>query len=77
MPTPTHSYRFNLQIGRNEIRRYYQGTAREIRVLSENGQRLSFAARHLRPFITENGIHGQFLLTTDENHRFLALTKLR
>ncbi len=76
MPEPTHRYHFSLHLGNSEIARYYQGSAREISVQADTGERLRFAARHIRPFLTSEGIRGRFLLATDKNHHFLSLTKL-
>lgn len=76
MPESTHNYRFSLKLNRSEIARYYQGDSREVCVRADNGQRLRFAARHLRPFLCDDGIQGSFLLTTDKNNRFKSLSKL-
>jgi hypothetical protein len=77
MPGPTNTYRFSLHLSSAEIARYYQGTARDISVRTDSGQQLRFAARHLRPFLTPAGIHGQFILTTNANNQFQSIIKLK
>ena len=77
MSEPVHSYHFSLQLSSTELARYYQGAARNICVRASNGQQLQFAARHLRPFLTVTGVQGLFILTTDKNHQFQSLKKLR
>ncbi len=67
-----HFY-FSLHINQQDFLRYYQGTARSVRVISECGKRLSFPASRLRPFLTHNGISGRFRLTTDSGNRFVEM----
>lgn len=76
MPEKIQTYLFSLQLSHREIAPYYQGAARDISVRSTTGQQLRFAARHIRPFLTPEGIHGWFQLTTDEQHRFKSIEKL-
>jgi hypothetical protein len=69
-------YTFSLEIPAHQMARYYQGSASDVQVRADNGQRLKFAARHLRSFLTPQGVYGRFELQTDENQRFLSLKKL-
>lgn len=69
-------YIFSLAVPAHQMARYYQGSASDVQVRTENGQHLKFAARHLRPFLTPQGVNGRFELQTDENQRFLCLKKL-
>lgn len=69
-------YTFSLAIPAHQMARYYQGTANDVQVRADTGEQLKFAARHLRSFLTPQGVHGRFELQTDENQRFLSLKKL-
>ena len=69
-------YRFWIKLSQEQFLRYYQGSAGAVQVHSECGKRLSFPARHLRPFMTHFGIHGRFQLTVSAEHRFIELKKL-
>ena len=66
---------FTLSISRNEYLRYYRGTVRDVIVRSHDGRRIQFPARLLRPFVEHGGIHGEFRLTVDEQHRLIDLQR--
>ena len=70
-------YFFRLQISQQQFLRYYQGSASSVQVVSECGKRLHFPAVRLRPFLSHTGINGRFLLTIDNNNRFVNLQQLR
>ncbi len=55
---------------------YYQGKAQTIVVTSHQGITLQFPAMHLRPYLSRNGIYGNFCLHTQDN-KFLSLTKIK
>jgi len=55
---------------------YYRGQAKRVSVMSEQGLRLEIPAERLRPFVSLDGIHGRFRLTTADNHSFIDLARL-
>lgn len=55
---------------------YYQGRAQTIVVMSDQGLRLQFSARHIRPYLKSDGINGYFCLHTEYN-KFLSLTEVK
>lgn len=67
---------FKLAIDGEDYLRYYQGQARQIAVVTDDGHKLQFPAEHLRPFVMHNGVHGRFALEFDEDNRFVALRKI-
>jgi len=67
---------FYLNISREEVLRYYQGSARFVRVTATTGQKIQFPAEHLRAFIGANGIEGKFSIQFDENHKLVGLKKV-
>lgn len=67
---------FRLTLSADEILKLYRGTTRDVRCLTDDGTRVRFAARHLRPFVTSEGVHGRFRLRFDADRQFLELTKL-
>ena len=66
----------DLSLSAHEYRSYYEGRVRYIRVTTQEGVTVQFAAAKLAPFLTHEGIHGKFLLQYDETHKFVALKKL-
>jgi len=67
---------FYLNISREQALRYYQGTARVVVVTTTTGQKLQFPAEHIRAFIGEKGIEGQFSIQFDDNNKLVGLNKL-
>jgi hypothetical protein len=68
--------RFNLAISSNNYLSYYQGRARSVSVMADDGSRIKFPAEHLRPFVMHDGVQGRFELVFDDNNRFIALRKI-
>ncbi len=68
--------RFALSISREDYLRYYRGVARDVLVRSHDGRRVQFPARLLRPFVTHDGVRGEFRLLLDEANRLLDLQRL-
>lgn len=68
--------RFRLNISRDEALRYYHGTARNVIVHAENGQRLQFPAEHIRQFIDHLGVNGVFKIEFDANNKLLDLQRI-
>jgi hypothetical protein len=68
-------FHFSLHLSVDQFLLYYQGAASKIEVVDSRGRRLWIHGRHFRPFVTENGIQGQFELELDKNGNFLSLTK--
>ena len=67
----------------NEIRFFlnlsaerYQGAAKFVSVVSVDGRRLQFPAERLRPFVTRDGVQGEFVLRFDEQNRFAGLERV-
>lgn len=54
---------------------YYRGQLSTIITQTINGQTVQFPAMHMRKFLTNQGIKGQFCLET-KNNKFISLTKL-
>ncbi len=75
MPSP---YRLHLRLGipPHLIQHYYSGGAREIVATALDGRVVRFPANILRPFITHEGVYGEFALEFDVNHKFIAIHRL-
>lgn len=69
-------YHFNLRITAADYLRYYQGSVHNVLVTTHQGVRVKFPASALRPYVTKEGISGQFVLQTDENNKMVELRRL-
>lgn len=68
--------RFDINIPAEQILAYYQGIARKVSVLAQDGRRIEFPAEKLRPFLDHAGVRGTFELEFDDDHRFVALHQI-
>lgn len=69
-------YHFSLSISAEEYLRYYQGEVLNVAVSTHQGVQLRFPASALRPYITQDGINGQFVLFTDANNKMIELRRI-
>ena len=69
--------RFNMNIPAEQVLSYYKGAARQVSVVAQDGRRIEFPAEKLRPFMDHWGVRGLFELEFDEQHRFIALHRVR
>ena len=69
-------YHFSLSISAEEYLRYDQGGARNVVVNTHQGLRVRFPASALRPYVTKEGIRGQFALMTDANNKMIELRRI-
>ncbi|PHS27582.1 MAG: hypothetical protein COA83_00095 [Methylophaga sp.] len=65
-----------MNISREQALRYYQGTAKVVIVTALSGQKLQFPVEHIRPFIDQNGIQGQFIIQFDKDNKLIALNRI-
>lgn len=68
--------RFRLDISPESYLAYYQGVARSVVVTGRDGRRLQFPADRLRPFVTHEGVRGEFELEFDASHKFVAMRRV-
>ena len=71
-----NEYRFHVQLGVPDVLSYYQGKARHVRTLDQNGMVLQLPLAKLQPFITPDGIHGDFLLVCDSENKFVSIDRI-
>lgn len=69
-------YRFRLAISAEDYLAYYQGAVRQVVVTLANGQRLQFPADSLRPFVTREGVHGEFVLRVNAQNKLQGLERV-
>jgi hypothetical protein len=69
-------YRFHLSISAAEYLAYYQGTANKVVARLTNGQALQFPADALRPFVTHEGVWGEFVLSVNDQNKLQGLRRV-
>ena len=73
MSAKNTNFTFSMRITADEYERYYQGTVRNILVMTHQGVRVQFPASAVRPFVTEEGVSGNFMITMDANNKLTSL----
>ena len=68
--------RFLLTLTAEQCLKYYSGQASTVLVRTTGGKTLSFPAANLRPFITKEGVTGEFEITFDTRNKLKSLRKL-
>ena len=68
--------RFSISITPEQYQLYYQGSAKFVRVQTEDGRSLKFPAAELQKFVTHNGIDGRFEIVFNDQHKLVSLNRL-
>ena len=66
----------NLSISADEYIKMYQGAARSVYTHTQTGHSLRFPANILQPFVTREGVKGQFSIEFDEDNKFKGIQRL-
>ena len=69
----SRSIRFRLAISAEDYLAYYQGSAQEVVVRSDDNKIVRFPASAIRKFVTHDGIFGNFEMTFDENNKLIEI----
>lgn len=69
-------YRFHLAISAEQYLAYYEGVARAVVVTLASGQRLQFPAESLRPFVSREGVYGEFVMRVDGHNRLQGIERI-
>ncbi len=68
--------RFSLDISPEEFLLHYQGAASTVIVQADDGRHIQLPANSLRPFVSPQGVVGQFELELNQNNKLIKLKKL-
>lgn len=68
--------RFSLQLSYDQYLQVYQGSAKNVSVLSDDGRRIAFPARNIQSFLTKEGIRGYFEMELTAENKFISVKKL-
>lgn len=68
---------FSLQLSYDQYLQVYQGIAKNISVIADDGRRIAFPARNIQNFLTKEGIKGYFEMELTAENKFVSIKKLR
>lgn len=60
----------NLVLTAAQVRDYYRGSVRYVVATAEDGRTVRMPIKVLHKYISNDGIRGRFVITTDENFKF-------
>lgn len=69
--------RVALNISADQYKRYYQGGVSAVLARGHDGRTIQFPANILKPFVTHDGIIGEFEIYFDSENRFQKIEKIR
>ncbi len=69
-------FEFHLDISAERYLDYYRGAVQQALVRSTSGETIRFPASMLKAFVTPSGIHGDFVLTCDDQQHGAQLQRL-
>ncbi len=67
---------FNLNLDYQQYLQVYQGTAKNVSVLADDGRRIAFPARNIQSFLNKEGINGYFEMELTAENKFISIKKL-
>ena len=80
MPRHEHlevkQFQFHINISSSQYLEYYRGAVRYVHVQCADGTTVQFPAALLKPYVTLDGIHGDFVLLCDDRFKGAELRRL-
>ncbi|MDH5230285.1 MAG: DUF2835 domain-containing protein [Gammaproteobacteria bacterium] len=67
---------FHLNISQKRYLEYYKGHVNSVVAQSYDGRMIQFPADALRPFLTHDGIHGDFTIEFDQNNKLKSIKRM-
>ena len=69
-------FSLSLQLTPRQVEEYYRGRAQQVVAEAADGRIIQLPIKVLHPFISKQGIQGDFLITTDDDNRFVKITSI-
>ncbi|MDI1230726.1 MAG: DUF2835 domain-containing protein [Methylobacter sp.] len=74
---PQHQFiRFALALSYDQYLKVYQGMAKNVSVVADDGRRVAFPAGKVQTFLTNQGINGYFEMELTPENKFVSIKKL-
>jgi hypothetical protein len=69
--------RFSLILSYAQYLKVYQGSAKNVSVIADDGRTVVFPAGRIQPFLTKEGINGYFEMELTPENKFVGIKKLK
>lgn len=67
---------FSLNLSYEQYAKVYQGIAKNVSVVADDGRRIEFPAGKIQPFLTRQGISGRFVLELTAENKLVSIQQL-
>lgn len=68
--------RFRLDLSYDQYLAVYQGIAKHVTTVADDGRRIQFPASNIQRFLSKDGIHGYFQLELTPQNKFVAISRI-
>ncbi|MGY6275164.1 DUF2835 domain-containing protein [Methylomonas sp. MgM2] len=68
--------RFKLNLTYDQYLAVYQGLAKTVTTIADDGRRIVFPAGNIQRYLTKSGIQGHFQMELTPQHKFVAITRI-
>jgi len=68
--------RFNLHLEYDQFLAVYQGVAKNVITVADDGRRIQFPAHNIKRYLTKEGIHGYFQMELTPQNKFVAISRI-
>lgn len=68
--------RFKLNLSYDQYLAVYQGVAKTVTVIADDGRRILFPAGNIQRYLSKNGIQGYFEMELTPQNKFVGINKL-
>jgi hypothetical protein len=68
---------FSLNLPYDQYLKVYQGIAKFVSVIADDGRRVSFPAGKIQTFLTKDGVNGYFEMELTLENKFVSIKKLK
>lgn len=75
--TQLQRIRFALSLSYDQYLKVYQGIAKSVTVIADDGRRIAFPAGRIQSYLTKQGISGYFEMELTPENKFVSIKKLR
>ena len=68
--------RFKLNLSYDQFLAVYQGAAKNVSAIADDGRRILFPARNIQRYLTKSGIQGHFEMELTPQNKFVGITRI-
>lgn len=74
--TPHQFVRFRLDLSYDQYLAVYQGFAKTVITIADDGRRIVFPAGNIQRYLTQSGIQGHFEMELTETNKFVSIRRI-